>query len=242
VGEVTGARLIEACVTLADTLEEDAGTGSSSRVSGLLVDWCVELVGVAAAGLLLTDERGEPRVAAASAEPARLLALTEQQCGQGPGLQCFRDGAEVTAADLRRDGAGWPAFAVAALRSGYTAAFAVPMRRQGEVIGAVTLLRGTPGPLTPTETALARSLADAATVGILQRRARHRHELLATQLQSALESRILVEQAKGVLAERWSMDVDEAFVILRGQARTRRVRLTELARAVLDHTVELAPR
>lgn len=232
----TGARLLLACIALADTLEEEI---EAAGVLGLLADWCVELVGVEAAGLLLADDHGELRVAAASGERARLLGLAEQEFGEGPALECYRDGTQVAAADLGRDGVRWPAFAVKALQCGYTATFAVPMRRQEEVIGAVSLFRAAPEPLTAWETALVQALADAATVGVLQRRARHRHELLSSQLQVALESRVLVEQAKGVLSERWGMGVDDAFTILRQHARTRRVRLSDLARAVLDHSVIL---
>lgn len=232
-----GERLLAACVALADTLEEEAETAG---VLELLARLCVELIGVEAAGLLLADDSGALRVAAASGErAARLLGLAERNSSACPGLDCYRDGAPVTAPDLGRDGARWPAFAHHALRSGYPAIFALPLRRRQEVIGALTLFRTTPGPLPAHESALAQALADATTVGILQRRARHRHELLSAQLQSALHSRVLVEQAKGALAERWNIPADEAFTILRHHARTRRTRLADLARAVLDHTVDL---
>lgn len=237
-GGESGARLLAACVALADTLEED---GEAAGVPALLADRCVELVGVEAAGLLLADGAGQPRVAAASCERARLLGLAEQEFGAGPGLDCLRGGEPVEAPDLAADGGRWAAFAGKALECGYAAVFAVPMRRQEEVIGAVCLFRASPGPLTPDAAALARALADAATVGVLQRRARHRYELLSAQLQSALDSRVLVEQAKGLLAERWGMGVDEAFLILRRHARARRMRLADLAREVLSRSVDLTP-
>jgi GAF domain-containing protein len=234
----TGTRLLGACVELADTLGEEPG---SAGILPLLADRCVELVGVEAAGLLVADDDGGLRVAAATCESAHLLTVAErddEDGGGGPARDCHRTGTPVTAPDLARDGARWPAYAIRALHSGYTAAFALPLRRQEEVIGAVTLFRTTPGPLPADRTALAQTLADAATVGVLQRRARQRNELLAAQLQFALDSRIVVEQAKGVLAERWGIGVDEAFTVLRAHARTGRVRLAEVARGVLDGTVE----
>ncbi|HEY5837244.1 GAF and ANTAR domain-containing protein [Streptomyces sp.] len=232
-----GARLLGACVALADTLEEEV---EAAGVLELLTRLCVELVGVQAATLLLADDNGALQVAAASGEhAARLLGPTERTSGECPGLDCYRDGAPVTAPDLGRNGVRWPVFAHHALHHGYAAAFALPLRRQEEVIGALTLFRTAPGPLSADASALAQALADATTVGVLQRRARHRHELLSAQLQSALRSRILVEQAKGALAERWNIPADDAFTILRHHARTRRTRLSDLAQGVIDRTVEL---
>jgi GAF domain-containing protein len=233
-----GTRLLAACVALADTLEEDSRAGG---VLESLAEWCVELVGVDAAGLLLADGSGPPVPDAASCDHARLLGLAEQEYGAGPGLDCLRRGTPVAAADLAGDGLRWAGFTAQALEYGYTAAFAVPMRRQEEVIGALCLFRATPGPLSRDAAVRARALADAATVGVLQRRARHRYELLSAQLQTALDSRVLVEQAKGLLAERWNMDVDDAFLILRRHARTRRMRLADLSRAVLTRAVDLSP-
>lgn len=238
-GSATGAAreqlLASTFLALTDTLGEE---DEPSCVMELLAERCVRLVDVAAAGLLLADRSGEVRMAAASDERARRLGLDEQRCGEGPGLECYRDGLPVTAAELAREAVRWPRFAERALESGYTAAFAVPLRRGEEVIGALSLFRTAPGPLPAADAELAQALADATTVGVLQARARQHQAVLAAQLQSALESRVLVEQAKGLLAERWQITVDDAFTLLRRHSRAHRQRLPDLARAILTHQLD----
>lgn len=225
------AALGAAFVAVADTLEGDGGVGD------LLVGRCVGVLGVAAAGLLLVDAYGdgEPEVAAASDEAVRALVAKD-----GPGRECHRAGAPVGAAELAGVVGRWPDFTEAALAAGYGAAFAVPMRWREETIGALTLFRTTPGPLPGGTAELAQALADVTTIGVLQRRARRQREQLADQLQLALESRVLVEQAKGLLAERWQVSVDAAFPALRRHARARRIRLSDLAQGLLDRTVDAA--
>ena len=118
--------------------------------------------------------------------------------------------------------------------------FAAPAPRpdrveeHGEVIGSLNLLRAEPGALPPTDLVAAQALADVATIGILQHRAAELHRLLGGQLQYALNSRVAVEQAKGVLAEHAGLDMDGAFVRLRKYARDRNQRLVEVAHAVVE--------
>jgi GAF domain-containing protein len=123
--------------------------------------------------------------------------------------------------------------------SGYAAVFAVPVRHRDEVLGALVLYRAAPGLLPGRSAAVARSLADAAAIGVLQRRTRRRHQRLAAQLQTALDSRIPVEQVKGVLAERWHISVDDAFALLRAHARSHQIRVADLAASILSGTTTL---
>jgi hypothetical protein len=218
-------------VAVADTLEGDCGIGE------VLVARCVAVLDVAAAGLLFTDGAGagEPEAVAASDEAIRALVAQE-----GPGRESHREGVPVGAAVLERLAGRWPDFAASALAAGYGAVFAVPMRWREETLGALVLFRTEPGPLPAGTAELARALADVTTISVLQRRARRQREQLADQLQTALESRILVEQAKGLLAERWQVSVDTAFTALRRHARARRMRLSDLAQGLLDRSVDAA--
>ncbi|MEJ3742867.1 GAF and ANTAR domain-containing protein [Actinomycetes bacterium KLBMP 9797] len=230
-------QLSDVFVELADTLVDDFDVVDFLHV---LTERCVELLGVSAAGLLLTDEQGTLQVIAASSERTRLLELFQLQTDQGPCVDCFRTGQPVSVADLPATGR-WPGFSAAAAEIGFTAVHAVPMRLRTEVIGALNLFDVTPGPLDEAKLRIGQALADVATIGLLQQRAIHRRDILTEQLQTALRSRILIEQAKGVLAERLHMDMADAFTLLRSGARGQNRRLSDLAQAVVDGTEQIPP-
>ncbi|MFD3450888.1 GAF and ANTAR domain-containing protein [Streptomyces sp. NPDC058691] len=219
-------RLAEVLVGLADTL---GGDFDMDAHLGRLAAACVELLDARAAGLLLAGPDGALRAASSGAVPELLPALDEE----GPCLDCYVCAATIDVPDLARCDELWPRFAPRAREAGLHAAYAVPLRRGAEVIGALGVLRADPGEPPAGDVELARALADAAAVGVLQRRARREQELLAEQLQGALDSRVAVEQAKGVLAERWGVGVDEAFGALRRYARSHRLRVAELATGVV---------
>ena len=200
----------------------------------LLADRSVALLDASAAGLLLADPRGELRVVAASSERARLLELFQIQNDQGPCLDCFRTGQAVTAADLAGPGQPWPRFAPAAQQAGFGAVQALPMRLRDQVIGALNLFRAAPGTFDPADVRVGQALADVATIGLLHERSMRRSETLNEQLQTALNSRVIIEQAKGKLAERLGLDMDQAFRLLRDYARNTNQRLTDVARNFVD--------
>jgi transcriptional regulator with GAF, ATPase, and Fis domain len=198
----------------------------------------VQLLDVSAAGLLLADSRGELVVVAASSEAARLLELFQLQNDQGPCLDCFRSGQPVTA-DLAAQAGRWPRFAAAARDTGFTAVQALPMRLREQVIGALNLFRATPGPFDPAAIGIGLALADVATISLLHERSMRDSETLNEQLQTALNSRVIIEQAKGKLAERLGTDTNQAFSLLRDFARARNLRLSDLARDFVDGTETL---
>jgi hypothetical protein len=169
-------------------------------------------------------------VAAASSEAAGLVELFQIQNDQGPCLDCFRTARPVAVADLAASGQRWPRFAAAATAAGFGAVQALPMRLRDQVIGALNLFTITPGRLSAADLRLGQALADVATIGLLQERNVRRSETAAEQLQGALNSRVVIEQAKGKLAERYGLDMDQAFKMLRDHARTTNQRLTDLAR------------
>jgi GAF domain-containing protein len=227
--------LADVFVEMADTLVDDFDVIEFLHV---MTERCVQLLGVSAAGLLLTDGRDTLQVVAASSERTRLLELFQLQADQGPCVECFRTGQPVSVADLPSAGR-WPRFTAAAAEVGFTAVHAVPMRLRTEVIGALNFFDTSSGALGADKLRIGQALADVANVGLLQQRAIHRRDVLTEQLQTALNSRVLIEQAKGVLAERLHMDVADAFTLLRNGARSHNRRLSELAQAIVDGSEQI---
>lgn len=224
--------LAKAFVTLADTLVADYDV---IDVLHQLTLECVELLRVDAAGLLLSDQRGALQMAAASTERARVAELFQLQSDEGPCLDCFRTSRPIAAPDLR-EMTDWPRFIAHTLESGYRSVHALPMRLRSETIGALNLFRVDPGALAAEELRIAQALADVATVGILQERTIRRREVIAEQLQVALNSRVIIEQAKGVLAERGQLDMDSAFQLIRGHARSTNQLLSVVALSIVNGT------
>jgi hypothetical protein len=234
---VDGELLSETFVELTDTMVADFDVIDFLHV---LTDRSVKLLDVSAAGLLLADARGELRVVAASSEAARLLELFQLQNDQGPCLDCFRTGQPVGAADLDTQAQRWPRFAAAARQSGFAAVQALPMRLRDQVIGALNLFRASPGSFDPGDVRIGQALADVATISLLHERSLRQSDALNEQLQTALNSRVVIEQAKGKLAERLGLDMGQAFVLLRDYARKHNLRLAELAQAFIDGTQTIA--
>jgi transcriptional regulator with GAF, ATPase, and Fis domain len=223
--------LSDTFVSLSDTMVADFDVVDFLH---LLAERSVALLAASAAGVVLVDPRGELRVAAASSQEAGLMELFQIQNDQGPCLDCIHTGRPVTAADLTGPAQRWPRFAAAAAKAGFHAVEALPMRLRDEVIGALTLFRAWPGSLDPAELRIGQALADVATIGLLQERSLRRGEVLAEQLQAALNSRVVIEQAKGKLAERLGVDMDRSFGLLRDYARSSNQRLTDVARNFVD--------
>jgi GAF domain-containing protein len=237
VSEMAEAQLADVFVEMADTLVDDFDVIDFLHT---LTERCVQLLGVSAAGLLLSDEHDTLQVVAASSERTRLLELFQLQTDQGPCVDCFHSGQPVSVADLPSAGR-WPRFTAAAAEVGFAAVHAVPMRLRTEVIGALNLFDTNPGALDDGKLRIGQALADVATIGLLQQRAIRRRDTLTEQLQTALNSRVLIEQAKGILAERLHLDMAEAFKMLRTDARNHNRRLSELARAIVDGSEQLPP-
>ena len=186
---------------------------------------------------MLADQRGGLHVMASSAEEARLLELYELQNNEGPCLDCFRSGRPVARDDLPAMRASWPAFTEQLQGLGFHSAQALPMRLRDETIGALNLFRLRPGRLTEADLSIGQAMADVATVGLIQERAIAASELLATQLQTALSSRVQLEQAKGVLAQRTGLPMDQAFQLMRTYARSHNRRLSDVAAHIIDGTL-----
>lgn len=224
-------RLAQTFVELADTLVDEFDLVEFLH---LLVDRCVELLDVSAAGLMLADFRGRLQVMASSSENIRLLELFQLQNDDGPCLDCYRTGRPVKHPDLASADDWWPRFAPAAAQAGFRTVHALPMRLRTEILGAFNLFHTDAHQLDSSVTRIGQALVDVATIGLIHERSLRDHETLIDQLQTALNSRVIVEQAKGILAERRGIDPGDAFTLLRNYARNHGQRLTELAAAVID--------
>jgi transcriptional regulator with GAF, ATPase, and Fis domain len=230
------AVLARAFVRLADTLASDFDI--VEFLHGLSAD-SVEILEAEAAGVMLAGPRGGLRLIASSDERMRLLELFELQDAQGPCLDAFSSGRPVqaSAADGR---ARWPAFAPRACGAGFQLMCAVPLRVRTQVIGALNLFRGSDEPFTGTEMEIAQAMAEMAVIGLIQERALRERNLLTGQLQAALNSRVVIEQAKGMLAEYPTTTVDHAFTLLRSYARNHNRKLSQVASDVVDRNIPSA--
>lgn len=227
---VSNNLLIHTLVQLADTLINDYDV---IEFLGILTERCVTLLDVDEAGIMLADQHGTLQVIASSSERAKLMELFELQNRDGPCLDVFRSGEVIAAADLREQTGRWPTFSREAMAVGIGSVHSVPMRLRRQVIGALNLFRNGVGMLSDDEAVVARALADIATIGLLQERSITELRTTTGQLQTALQSRVLLEQAKGAIAERHSIDVDTAFVVIRNYARSHGRLLTEVARNIV---------
>jgi transcriptional regulator with GAF, ATPase, and Fis domain len=231
-GALREYRVARAFVTLADTIVADFDL---TEFLHLLVDHCVDLLQVDAAGVLLSDQRGGIRMAAASSEKAELLAVFAADTHGGPCVECVQTGQAVVSSDLTADADRWPRYAAAAALCGFRAVHALPMRLRRDVIGTLSLLNTQPDGVHAMSTQLGQALADVATIGILQQRSLDHSAILTEQLQTALNSRVIIEQAKGMLAAHsGTLTPEQAFIALRGYARAHGHRLSDLARSVID--------
>jgi GAF domain-containing protein len=228
--------LAKTLVELADTLVADFDV---VELLTRLAHRCVDVLGVDAAGLMLVAPDGDLRVMASSSEAMRLLELFELQSREGPCLDCYTSGRPVLNQDLAQVNGRWPRFAHEALAAGFRSVHALPMRLRGTVIGALNLFLVEPGDMQEADVEAAQALADVATIAILQHRAALEAQVLNQQLQHALNSRIIIEQAKGVVAERERLNMEQAFSALRAYARDHNQRLVAVAEAVIGGS--LAP-
>jgi GAF domain-containing protein len=229
--------LARTLVELADTLVDDFDVVD---LLTLLADRCVETLDVAAAGILLASPDGRLRVLASTSDAMRVLELLEVQAEEGPCLDCFHTGRPVPREDLAGAGARWPRFVPEALEAGFHSVQALPLRLRNTVIGALNLFHTEATEAERADVEVAQAFADIATIAILQHRAAREAQVVNDQLNRALNSRIVIEQAKGVLAEREGLDVQQAFERLRRHARNHNLRLADLANDVITGAVSTA--
>jgi GAF domain-containing protein len=229
-------RLMETFASLADTLVDDYDVVDLLQ---MLVDTCAELFDSTAAAILLADEHGELDVVASTSEASRLVELMQLSADAGPCIEAYQTGRMVSVADTRDAPEQWRRFRESALAAGFAAVDAIPMRLRTTVIGTLNLLRASPGALDPHDEVAARAFADVATIGILHERSLRESAVLAEQLQGALNSRVVIEQAKGVVAHTRGVSIDAAFQLLRDYARTNRMGISRVAAQIVNRSLDL---
>ncbi len=229
------ADVVKSLVEMADTLVDDYDI--VEMLTGL-ADRCVHLLGVSAAGVMLASPSGSLGLVASSSEAMRLLELFELQAQEGPCLDAFRTGEPVKHENLQAGAGRWPLFSEAALQASFASALALPLRLRDVTLGALNLLGVTRAPMAEADVVVARAFADLAALSIAQHRASTEAQRLNEQLSGALTSRVVIEQAKGVISERAGIDLADAFARLRAYARNHNLRLTDVARAAIDGTLD----
>jgi GAF domain-containing protein len=223
-------RVLDAVVSIVDNLLEDFDV--VDLLTGL-TERCAELLDVEAAGFLLADPLYRLRLLAATSEQARELELFQLQADEGPCVECYATGQPVSVADIQGEVERWPHFVPAAVEAGFASVHAVPMRAAGIVLGALGLFGTRTGELNEADLLVGQTLTHIACVAILQEQAPTPSTVMP-QLRSALTSRVIVEQAKGLLREMLGVSVEEAFYLLRTYARVSGEHLTDIARSLMS--------
>ena len=226
--------LISTLVELADNLVDSFDV---IDVLTVLSDRCVEAIDVDATGVLLASPEGDLQFIASSSEQMRVLELFQIQANEGPCVDCFQSGNAIVNVSLSDPEVRWPRFTPIAVELGFRSVHCLPMRLRGRTIGTLNLFRTEQGPLTSEDVVVAQGLADVATIAILQHRSTLDAQTLNDQLSHALNSRVIIEQAKGMVSQATNCGMDTAFDKLRRHARNHNARLTDVAEAVVTGTL-----
>ena len=229
--------LVATLVELADNLVDNYDV---IDILTLLSDRCVETVDVAAAGVMLALPGGDLQFVASSNESMRVLELFQIQANEGPCVDCYADGVPIINHELLDPDERWPRFTPLAIEQGFRSVHCLPMRLRGRTIGALNLFRTDVGLLTPEDVVVAQGLADVATIAILQHQLSMSAQLLNNQLSFALTSRIIIEQAKGMISQSTNCSMDEAFARLRTHARNHNLRLTDVATSIVGGQIGIS--
>lgn len=229
-------QLLETFVILADTLVSDYDVVDLLHT---LVEKCATLLEASAAGIILSAGEGELEVVASTNERSRLVEILQLRAGSGPSVESFTTGQAVAVPDIARTGDKWPKFRAGALAQGFASMHAVPLRRRTTTIGSLNLFWDRTGGLSTADTNTVQALADVATIGILQERAIRESDIVRQQLQHALSSRVLIEQAKGVVAYTHGVDMGDAFDKIREYARNNGLPLADVAERIVKRALTL---
>lgn len=229
-------RLLETFATLADTLVDEYDVVELLQT---LVDACRDLLDTTDAGILLANAEGDLELVVSTSEAIRLVEVMQLAAESGPCIECYQRGTRVSVPEIEAERSRWPSFAAVARSNGFDAIEAIPMRLRDTTIGTLNLLRSERGTPPASDLVAARAFADVATIGILHERSMRETEILTDQLQTALTSRIAIEQAKGVVSFTAGVPIDEAFTLLRTYARNHGRALSEVARQVVRRELHI---
>ncbi len=233
-GALRETRISAAFVAVADTLTTDF---DAVDLLHTLVSDCVEILGMKAGGLMLADGSGDLQLMTSTSEAAEFVEVMQLNAASGPCIDCFTNGTAVSVSDIGDEDSLWPEFRTAALAQEFHSALATPMRLRGRIIGTMNLFGTSIGDVDPRDAAVAQALADVATIAILHERVVREGQLIEEQLHRALDSRIMIEQAKGVIASALALTMDEAFAILRTYARGENLTIRSVAERVSERAL-----
>jgi transcriptional regulator with GAF, ATPase, and Fis domain len=231
--------LVHTFVSLADSLVSDFDV---LELLQTLVDQATLLFDASAAGIIIGPDDAHLEVVASTSEKSRLVGLMQLEVGEGPCVEAVTTGQVVSVADVRAIADRWPAFAAQAAGAGYVSVHAIPLRLRGQVIGSLNLFREHEGVLNEADAIAAQALADVATISVLQERTIRDTTVVHDQLRHALDSRVVIEQAKGVIAHTHGVDMDEAFRLIRAEARSTSTAMPALAAEIVAGRVTLGAR
>jgi GAF domain-containing protein len=229
------ARISAAFVSVADTLTTEYDMVDLLHT---LVSECAGILGMEAGGLMLVDGNGDLQLMTSTSEAADLVEVMQLAAAAGPCIDCFRTGVAVSVREIS-ESQQWPKFRTAAMEQGFHSVLATPMKLRGKILGTMNLFGITAGEVTARDAAVAQALADVATIGILQERVIQEGHLIEGQLHRALDSRILIEQAKGVIANELSLSMDDAFNLLRKYARDRNLTISSVSEQVSNRAISV---
>jgi GAF domain-containing protein len=238
-GTAREAQINNAFVAVADTLTSDFDVVDLLHT---LVEQCTHILDTTAGGLMLVDGDGQLQLMTSTSEAADLVEVMQIAASDGPCIECFTTGAAVSVPDIESIDGKWPAFQKAARESGFRSAHATPLKLRDQVIGTMNLFGTKPQALSARDAAVAQALSDVATIGILQERLVREGNIVAEQLHSALDSRIVIEQAKGIISHSLSIDMDEAFGVLRAHARNNNLTIRFVAEEITNRRLSVRKR
>jgi GAF domain-containing protein len=227
-------RINSAFVAVADTLTTDFDVVDLLHT---LVEQCTTILDADAGGLMLVDGGGRLQLMTSTSEGADLVEVMQLNADSGPCIDCFASGVAISVPDIERSGHRWPAFRKAAVQAGFLSVHATPLKLRGQIIGTMNLFGTRRGALSERDAAAAQALSDVATIGILQERLVREGAIVAEQLHRALDTRILVEQAKGIIAHSLSITMEESFAVIRTYARNNNFTIRSVAEGVSNRTL-----
>lgn len=223
---------LEPAKVLVDFAQDLGACASVEAVLQHLSDRCMSLLSVAGVGVLLAED-GDLTVATTNSEVGETAEHLEVELGEGPCIEALRSGAVVIVPDLRASRDRYPKFVPRALEAGVGSIHGLPLSGRGEMVGVLNIVHTEPLDLPAADVATTQMLADVAVSYILSVRLHEESSRLASQLQRALDTRVVIEQAKGVLAERHGEPMVDAFERLRRHARSNNRSVRDVAADVL---------
>lgn len=230
------ARLNTALIAAADTLITDFDV---LELLHTLVERCTSIIDIDAGGLMLVDGNGQLQLMTSTSTTADLVEIVQLNADRGPCIDCFTTGTAVSVPNIQHTDGRWPEFQKAAMQNGFFSAHATPLKLHGRVIGTMNLFANKRGALTEHDVAVAQALSDVVTIGILQEQVVRDGNILAAQLNRALDSRILMEQAKGIVSQTVSLTMDQAFAAIRTHARNNNLTIRAVAAGINDRTISI---